>query len=143
MSTETFLPVPSVENEVDTDGMPLNGLELQVAVLRDLQEMVEEVKARLQNSPDISKHYAFPRVRWEIHLKITPYYTDEKPVELNLESSSHLDGNAGADITLDHERGPIHDADKLRPEKQRPDAPKEAEHEDPVHPLNPMVRQVK
>lgn len=141
MGTEIFpLRGPQEEREVDTDMMPLNGTELQAAVLADLESLVSRVKVLLSEQADIGRQYAFPRVRWSIQLTVTPYYTDEKPVELELEGGvENPTGEAGEAIAASVEQPPVIDGDRLRPEKVKAPKVHEEASKTMLHP-NPMVR---
>ena len=141
MSMESFPMVPQETREIDSDGMPLNGGELQAAVLTDLQGLVDRVKILLAAKADLGRQYAYPRVRWQVSLTVIPWYTDEAPVHIETEGGYTGEGTPADPIELNHEQVPVLDADKLRPEKR--EAPKRHEEasEKPLPgALNPMVR---
>lgn len=112
---------------------PLSGIEVKESVLRN-------VRALLDKHTDLSGIYAYPRVSWKVSIVITPYYSDEKPIEV--EASGELGtsiGEEGEAKELAYEQGMVTDPDSLRPEKQQEPRTLEEDSDKPG-PLNPMVR---
>jgi hypothetical protein len=119
---------------------PLNGREVQTAVAIDLDNLVERVKALLAEHADLKGHYAYPRCRWEISLKVTPFWTDEKPIEIQAAGGvESLEGIEGEAVEVKVEQPQVVEPDLLRPEKKQEPVRHEEATKTPQH-LNPMVR---
>jgi hypothetical protein len=119
---------------------PLNGREVQTAVAIDLENLVERVKSLLAEHADLKGHYAYPRCRWEISLKVTPFWTDEKPIEIQASGGVESpEGVASYPFEVTMEQPEVVDPDSLRPEKKQEPVRHEEATKTPEH-LNSMVR---
>ncbi len=140
MGTEIFPLRGTDEREIDNDGMPLTGVEVQQAVCADLDELVGRVRAILREKADLGKQYAYPRVRWSISLTITPYYSDEAPVVVEESGGVEItEGKGDEPIVANVVQPPVNDADRLRPDKKLEPKRHEESSKTPLT-LNPMVR---
>ena len=111
----------------------LTAAEVKELIKRKVSEMLEE-------HPDLSNIYAYPRVKWEISIKVTPYYEDEAEIKIDaVQVTGHGTGREGKTSEIRFRQEMVTDPDSLRISGAERPAKREEFSEKPG-PLNPMVR---